>query len=169
MTVKDLERLFDYSYWANARLFGVIVGLSADEFTQPVAGSYGSVRNTLVHMLSAEAGWLDRSGGSKRGPKLVADDFPTAESLVQAWTTVESKMRTFLAGLRDEDLDRDIEFELESFGRRSMKLGDLLYHAANHGVHHRGQIALLLGLLGRTPGNVDLLIYFAELRRDAAA
>ena len=53
MTVKDLEVLFDYGYWANKQLFGALSQLAAEQFTQPVAGSYGSVRNTMVHILSA--------------------------------------------------------------------------------------------------------------------
>jgi len=45
---------------------------------------------------------------------------------------------------------------------RSMPVGELLLHAANHGVHHRGQVSLLLRLLGYSPDNFDLLLYFAE-------
>jgi uncharacterized damage-inducible protein DinB len=67
MTVKDLERRFDYGYWANSRFLAVISQLTPEQFTQNVAGSYGSIRNTLVHMLSAEWGWLDRCGGPPRG------------------------------------------------------------------------------------------------------
>jgi uncharacterized damage-inducible protein DinB len=40
--------------------------------------------------------------------------------------------------------------------------GELMQHAAIHGTHHRGQVALLLRLLG--PGNFDMLFYFAEKR-----
>ena len=31
-------------------------------------------------------------------------------------------------------------------------------------VHCRGQVALLLRMLGYTPGNVDMLVYHAEKR-----
>jgi uncharacterized damage-inducible protein DinB len=36
-----------------------------------------------------------------------------------------------------------------------MPIGQLLHHAASHGVHHRGQVALLLRSLGHVPGNFD--------------
>jgi uncharacterized damage-inducible protein DinB len=81
MTVKDLEGLYDYGYWANKKLLAVVSQLTPEQFTQTVAGSYGSVRNTLVHVLSAEWGWLDRCGGHERGPALEADDYPNVESL----------------------------------------------------------------------------------------
>jgi uncharacterized damage-inducible protein DinB len=67
MTVKDLERLCDYGYWANHEILAVAAHLTPEQFRQTVAGSYGSVRNTMVHILSAEWGWLDRCGGHERG------------------------------------------------------------------------------------------------------
>ena len=160
MTVKDLETMFDYSYWANAKLFEVMSQLTPEQFTQSVAGSYGSVRNTIVHMLSAEWGWLDRCGGAKRGPALNAADFPTLASVHDRWQQVETHLREFLRNLRDEDLGRIVEFTLGNGPKQAMPLGALMQHAAVHGVHHRGQIALLLRTLGKVPGNVDMLIYY---------
>ena len=162
MTVKDLERLYDYSYWANKRLFQVVSQLTPEQFTQTVAGSYGSIRNTLVHVLSAEWGWLDRCGGPGRGPALRPDDYPSVESVVKAWSKVEGYVREFLADLKDDDLTRTIEFKNPRGEKRSGVLGALLQHGATHGVHHRGQVALLLRALGYTPGNFDLLFYDAE-------
>ena len=46
MTVKDLEGFYDYGYWANKKLFHVMAQLTPEEFSRPVAGSYGSIRNT---------------------------------------------------------------------------------------------------------------------------
>src|ERR1700674_1261392 len=130
MTVKDLEALYDYSYWANKKLFEVIGRLTPEQFTAPVAGSYGSVRNTMVHILSAEWGWLDRCGGSPRGPALVASDYPTLASLLDRWQQVEASVRMFLADLRDQDLDRVVEFPFGSGPKYALRLGELLHHAA---------------------------------------
>ena len=85
MIVKDLEGLYDYGYWANKKLLQAVSQITPEQFTQIVAGSYGSIRNTLVHVLSAEWGWIDRCGGPARGPRLNPDDYPTAEAVQQTW------------------------------------------------------------------------------------
>ena len=162
MRVIDLERLYDYSCWANRKLLGVVSELPPEQFTQSVAGSYGSIRNTLVHVLSAEWGWLDRCGGPSRGERLKPEDYPTVESLADAWKQVENYMRAFLAALTDDDLSRDVEFALGAGPTRSLRLGDLLQHTMIHAVHHRGQAALLLRALGYAPGNFDLVLYASE-------
>jgi uncharacterized damage-inducible protein DinB len=168
MRVSDLERLYDYHYWANKQLLGVVSKLTPEQFTQSVAGSYGSVRNTLVHVLSAEWGWLDRCGGPERGERLNPQHYPTVESLVHAWTRVEGYVRGFLSGLTDDDLARDIEFALGSGPKQSAPLGDLLQHATVHAAHHRGQVSLLLRTLGYVPGNFDFLLYVGEKRSVSA-
>ena len=165
MTIDEITGLVDYGYWANAQLLGVSARLTPDQFIQPVAGSYGSIRNTWVHVMSAEAGWLERCGGPTRGPQLRAEDYPTVASVVEAWRTIEANFRAFAAGLEESDLIGVIDFSLGSFGSFSMRMGDMLQHVANHGTHHRGQIALLLRALGHPPGNVDMLFYFAAKGR----
>lgn len=160
MTVKDIETLFEYSYWANRHLFEVLSQLTDEQFVQPVAGSYGSVRNTLVHVLSAEWGWLDRCGGSPRGPALRAADYPTLASVRDRWQEVERDVREFLSGLRDDDLDRTVEWAVGGGPKHTSRLGELMQHAVIHGVHHRGQVALLLRQMGYTPGNFDALVYY---------
>jgi uncharacterized damage-inducible protein DinB len=160
----DLKVLYDYGYWANKRLFGVSSQLTREQFVQPIAGSYGSVRNTLVHALSAESGWLERCGGPARGPRLNPDNYPTLESVVGAWANLEKYVREFLSELKEEDLRRQISFTIDGVVQYSMELGYLLHHAAIHGIHHRGQVSLLLRMLGYEPGNVDILIYYGDKR-----
>ena len=162
MTVRNLEELFDYSYWANEKLFEVVAQLTPEEFTKPVAGSYGSVRNTWVHILSAEWGWLDRCGGARRGNALIPTDYPTFASLLHQWHLIEGHIREFLRTLKDADLIRVVEFTLRDGPSLAMPLGQLLHHTVLHGVHHRGQIALLLRSLGYAPGNFDMLIYYSR-------
>ena len=164
MTLDDLKRRYDYGYWANARLFAVISQLTPEQFTREVAGSWASIRNTLVHVMSAEWGWIARCGGPARGPQLKPDDYPTLASVIEQWSIVEGYAREFLGTLTDDDLDRVVEFTLDVTGTQAMSVGEMLQHGATHGVHHRGQIALLLRVIGMPPGNFDLLFYDIEKR-----
>jgi uncharacterized damage-inducible protein DinB len=162
MTVKDLQTLYDYGYWADRKLFEVISRIPPEQFTQSVGGSFGSIRNTVVHIMSAEWGWLERCGGAKRGPKLNGADYPTVESVTETSNKIEKHVREFLATLKDDDVARDAEYLNDKGEKRAMPLGELMQHAANHGTHHRGQVAMLLRMLGHTPGNIDILFYYAE-------
>lgn len=162
MTVQDLKDLYNYNYWANKKLLHVISQLSAEEFTKKIAGGYGSVRNTMVHVLSTEWGWLSRCGGHKRGKSLNTENYPTAELLVKDWKKVEGYMRDFLSELDDDDLYRNVEYKGQNAQKRTMLLGELLHHSIIHGAHHRGQVAVLLRELGYPPGHFDILFYYAE-------
>src|SRR5206468_11213399 len=97
--------------------------LTPEQFTQTVAGSYGSVRNTMVHMLSAEWGWLDRCGGHKRGPALKPDDYPNVESLVETWRKVEGWVRAFLETRESRSESAGHPVGRERSGRRFREAG----------------------------------------------
>ena len=173
MTARDLQTLFDYGHWADRKLLGVIARLTTEQFCRTVDGSHGShgcVRNTMVHLLSAEWGWINRCGsGPPRGAALNPADYPTPESLLDLWEKVAAISNQYLAALRDEDLSRVVEFTIAGGGSPwAMPVGELLQHAATHGVHHRGQVSLLLRLMGYEPENFDVLLYYAEKRAGAA-
>jgi uncharacterized damage-inducible protein DinB len=162
MHIADFQRLYDYHYWANRNLLGALAQLSPEQFVTPMAGSYGSIRNTMVHALSAEWGWLDRCGGPARGAPLKAEQYQTVAALSEAWILVEGYMRKFLSGLEDADLARPVSFAIGAGPAHQMALGDLLQHAAIHAVHHRGQAALMARMCGFSPGNFDLLLFLQE-------
>src|SRR5262245_35217346 len=124
MTVKDLQSFYDYSYWANKHLFQVISQLPPEQFTRSVGGGFGSIRNTLVHILSAEWGWLGRCGGPERGPRLNAADYPTLESVTVKWRTVEGYVREFVSNLKEEDITRNAEYLNDAGEKRAMTLGE---------------------------------------------
>jgi len=93
-------------------------------------------------------------------PRLMPPTTPPWHHWSQRWQQVESYVREFLSRLRDEDLDRTVEFAIGSSPKQTMRLGELMHHAANHAVHHRGQVALLLRVLGYAPGSFDILLYY---------
>ena len=170
MNARDLQALFDYGHWADRKLLGVIARLTPEQFTRTVDNSHGCVRNTMAHVLSAEWGWINRCGGGPpRGAALNPTDYPTPEALLNLWEKVSAISNEYMAALRDEDLSRVVEFTIAGGGNPwAMPVAELLQQAALHGVHHRGQVSLLLRLMGFEPENFDILLYFAEKRAGAA-
>lgn len=164
MTVADLITRFDYDTWATTRLLDTAARLPDGAFVATVGGAYGSVRTTAVHGLNASWGWLGRCGAPARGPRLDPADYPTVASVQALAAKVDGHARSLLASLTDADLDRVVVYRNDRDEPRSLPLGEILAHAANHAVHHRGQIAMMLRMLGQAPGNVDLLFYYGERR-----
>jgi uncharacterized damage-inducible protein DinB len=41
-------------------------------------------------------------------------------------------------------------------------LGELLVHLVNHGSHHRAEVGLLLERMGRSPGDMDYVLFLTQ-------
>jgi uncharacterized damage-inducible protein DinB len=58
MTKDDIQLLYEYDRWANNRILQKASELSDEQFTRDLGGSFRSVRDTLVHIIGGEWGWL---------------------------------------------------------------------------------------------------------------
>jgi len=54
----DIQLLYKYDRWANNRVLQAVSALSPEQFTHDLGGSFRSVRDTLVHIIGGEWGWL---------------------------------------------------------------------------------------------------------------
>lgn len=163
--IDDLRALFDYGTWADERLLPVVYGLTRDEFTRTLGGvQYASVRDVLAHTVIVQWVWLFRCGGIDCGPTLTPADIARPDDLREPQAALAEATRAFLAALTDADLARIIETKNLKGEPRALPLGELLTQAALHGVHHRGQVSLMLQTLGHDPGNFDILLFFAGRR-----
>ncbi len=54
MDIRPFQESFAYNRWANRRTREAIAGVTPEQFTREIGGSYGSLRNTVAHLISAE-------------------------------------------------------------------------------------------------------------------
>ena len=99
-----------------------------------------------------------------RGPRLNPTDFPDLLTIEEAWEKVQRGRREFLSSLSDEDISREITYYNDDGDACSLMLGEIMGHAANHNAHHRGQVSMMLRMLGHPPCEVDQLFYHGEKR-----
>jgi len=153
--------LFDYNYWAWDRVLARAKLLSPEEYERDVGFTYGGLRGILVHALWAEAVWRARWMGEAPVAPFTAADLPAFADLVSAWGREESSMRRFLGGLTDERVAQPLEYRSTRTGMTyNEPLWQQMAHVANHGTQHRSEAAEVLTMLGRSPGDLDMLDFF---------
>ncbi len=158
MTLKDVEFLFAYNRWANARTLDAVAALAPDAYTRDMGNSFGSVHDTLVHMYAAEWAWLLRwKGTSPAG--LDRSGLSGLAALRARWSELERDQAGFVAGLTDADLERTLDYANTKGERFSNPLGRLIQHQINHSTYHRGQVTTMLRQLGAQAIGTDLVTF----------
>ena len=168
MFIDGLRTFYSYGDRATQRLLDVSAGLTQEQWLKEGTAGQGSVRDTLVHMISAQRYWLAFWGGSL-APNQPLDParFPDVEAVRAAWIELESATERFLVGLEEADLEREYSRPSPDGRVHIHKLWQMIMHVANHGTQHRSEVAAMLTSYGRSPGDLDFSAYLRSLA-DAA-
>ena len=160
MNVQYIHALYAYDRWANEQLLGAVAKLEQVQFVRAQGSSFPSVRDTLVHIVSAQWVWLQRWKGNSLKRHFDNATFPTCEA-VRSWLgEVENEQIKFLTTLTDEKLLAPLSysnFEGKSFAE---PLWQQMTHRVNHSTYHRGQVTTMLRQLGAKAVPLDMIAYF---------
>jgi uncharacterized damage-inducible protein DinB len=160
MNAKAFRHFYDYHFYENRKIWdSYVTPLSHEQFTQAVDYSHGSVRNQIVHLISADDTWFSALRGVEIPETLNPSDFPDRESIRAHWDNVEQNMRVYLATLRDELL---FEKPFADGEDKDLILWQVLLHVVNHGTDHRAQLLRLLSDLGVKTTSQDYIFYVYE-------
>jgi uncharacterized damage-inducible protein DinB len=171
VTKDDIQLLFEYDRWANNRVLQAASALSPDQFTHDLGGSFRSVRDTLLHIIGGEWGWLTFWKEPSPNSAFLADlwdrhdalfhpqAFPDFAAVRAKWAEVEKEQMEFVNSLTDEALTKTLPIR-----EKQASLMHLMQHLANHSTYHRGQVALMLRQLGAKPLATDFVMFLAERR-----
>ena len=107
----DIQFLFNYNSWANARILNAAANVTQEQFLAPASFPHGGLRSTLTHTLFAEWIWRTRWLGESPTYRLKPEDFPTFESLRTRWTEDEKLLLSFVNGLTDEKLNDTFNYK----------------------------------------------------------
>ena len=162
MQGRDLRLIYDYNYWANARLLNAAGRLTSAQFAAPADFPYGGVRGTLLHVLEAEWAWRMRLQHDATTPDLVEAVFTTVDVLASRWQDEEREMRAYVAGLDDAALAGSTRYAIGEGKFRERVRWHCLLHVVNHGTQHRAEAAAILSRLGQSPGDVDFTVFLLE-------
>jgi uncharacterized damage-inducible protein DinB len=85
MDLNEAATLLEYHYWARDRALEAAEPLSPQQYTRDLSNSLPSVRDTLVHIYSAEWVWCSRWLGDSSVRMLDPAPFPDVVTLKASW------------------------------------------------------------------------------------
>lgn len=164
MNLSEIMTLFDYNAWATRRVLDAAGRLDPDRYIAPAEFPHGGLRGTLVHLAGAEWVWRVRiQEGQSPAASFSEQDFATLQVLRRRWESEQDAWQIYLNGLEPADLDSTIAYRQMNGQERTNLLWHLLVHLVNHGTQHRSEAAALLTHYGRSPGDLDLILYLRQV------
>jgi uncharacterized damage-inducible protein DinB len=162
MNLNDINLLFEFNYWAKARMLGAVDALSEELLYNDLKTSFGTLHGTLVHICAAEDVWLHRLTGTASPKFLTVADLPDYGAVKAKWQEVEKEMLAYVHSLTEEQLQKTFTFLNVKGEPVANVLWQALQHLVNHGTYHRGQITSMIRQLGGTPANTDLIGFYRQ-------
>ncbi|MEO7841406.1 MAG: DinB family protein [Anaerolineales bacterium] len=149
MTENFLEKLFEHNTWANLRLIEVCCALSDAQLdAEPQSVTKGTIRRTLVHLLSSQQGYL-RTLTLPLEERL---DSPTV-AFAELQESASKSGEGLLALAKGEQ--KPLKPRLQTRDGYFVEPWVLMVQIINHATEHREQINSMLSALGVTPPDLD--------------
>jgi uncharacterized damage-inducible protein DinB len=165
--------MFEHCRWADERLLRRVAELTPEEYTAPllhhepdarlVPEERQTVQGVLAHQVGGQVLWLARARGESPPTILSLREIPTPEALREVWEAHVADATSFEASLTDEDVSRVVTFRRMQGDSFSHARGHMLAHLFNHSTQHRAEVALAVSAMGRSPGDLDLIVYLRSL------
>jgi uncharacterized damage-inducible protein DinB len=151
MTRPILADAFAHHVWATVRLIDACVALTPGQLETTVPGTYGSIIDTMRHLVGADASYLSVISGGRSAA--VDDESMDLAQLRAVMADHEAGWASALAG----DLDPDLVLvrHREDGSEGHAPLGIRLAQVLHHGTDHRSQVCTALTTLGIEPPAID--------------
>ncbi|HYI65936.1 MAG TPA: DinB family protein [Candidatus Limnocylindrales bacterium] len=151
MSSPILADAFAHHVWATTRILDACAALDDAQLATTVPGTYGSIIDTLRHIVGGDVFYLDvlRGGEPERFDE-ASSDIPTLRAVMEAHAAVWQRL---IAGDLDPTTDV-IEYE-ESGYETHAPLGIRLAQALYHGTDHRSQVCTALTAIGIEPPAIE--------------
>src|SRR5262245_24569731 len=157
------RRFARYNRWANARVYAACAGLSTEDYRAQRPAFFGSIHNTLNHILVADRVWLGRfegkPSGIKRLDEILYDDLV---ALHRAREAEDARILALADGLSDAAGAGMLAYRNMAGEEKATPLGWTLAHFFNHQTHHRGQVHGMLSGTPVAPPSLDLIYFIPE-------
>lgn len=153
----SLTTMFSHHLWANLRLLELCAGLTDAQLDAAIVGGFGSIRDTLEHIVKAEQSYFSRVSTGQRlnrpehePPMSIAEMIDSARATGAGFVTWAPRVQ---AG---DSVPIDWDGTIHEVPKAV-----ILTQVINHATEHRAQVMAILTQLGLEPPELSGWEYFA--------
>lgn len=151
-----LTVLFSHHVWANLRLLECCAALSDEQLDGAMAGAFGTIRDTLQHIVRAEQSYFARISTGQ--PLQRSPEAPplSLSAMAESLRATGDGLIAWAPKVAAEDV---VQIDWDGVPRAVPK-SIILTQAINHATEHRAQIMAIMTQLGVEPPELDGWGYF---------
>lgn len=152
--------MYDFTCWGRDRIFEQAAKLTPEQFDEQTRFPIHTVKETLVHTMSAEQIYRQRLMAQPR-TEVEKEDFTDLAAIRDYWKAEEAQMRNYLAGMSDETWLEKFRYTTsrgDEFERVRLHMVTQLFF---HSMQHRSELAQMVTEFGFSPGDIDFTLYLA--------
>jgi uncharacterized damage-inducible protein DinB len=147
-----LVEMFKHNLWANLQVLDACSKLNPQQLNTVIPGTYGSIRDTLLHIFGAEERYVARLREEPRPASREKGEFPGFDELRAAATASGEA----LIQLAEQGAPVEVLRGTQGDGRPFEIASNIMFtQAINHATEHRAHINSVLTHLGVQPCDVD--------------
>jgi uncharacterized damage-inducible protein DinB len=155
------QALAKYNGSVNQSIIELLKPLDKEKIMMKTKAYYPSIFETLIHNFFADLNWLKRYGGVFKESKALSNRMVSSDQkvlrqefdsdytkLFQYRKETDEVMIQFVNELDEAKLNSVIKYKNYKGEDQEQELWKPLLHWFNHHTHHRGQISVLLDMVG---------------------
>ena len=154
-----IEMLAGFNAFANGIIYGVSAELDDAEYRRDRKAFFGSIHNTLNHLLVVDRLWIARlMGYEPEGitslKQILYDEF---DELRTARVAEDQKLLDFVSELDESRLSEVYEYRRMTGELRRETMNEMIFTLFTHQTHHRGQVHTMLTQCDKKIPDMDLV------------
>ena len=159
MTHPDsLTVLFQHNRWANLCILEACAKLSDAQLDATLIGTFGTIRETLTHIVVSERSYVHRISTGQPYPRPANPPVLTVTDMVELSRTTGSGLIEWATKVQAGDVVK-IDWGGTLY---DVPKTIVLTQAINHATEHRAQVMAILTQLGVAPPDVSGWSYFVD-------
>ena len=143
--------------WATRNQLAACAELSDEELATEVPGTYGTILDTLRHVVGGDSSYLYVISGGRFGTTDLGEETMSLPKLREVFDANADGWETLLG--EDEDADRQAVRNRPDGSSTTAALGIRWAQVVHHSSDHRSQVNTALSDLGRQPEEFDVWAY----------